>query len=352
MIYNIAILILNYNGIEKLGISTLTQCIEGALNVKGNCDVYVIDNGSRDGSVDFLKKFDINIISFNNNYGFTGAYNLAIKKIFLNKRYDYLILMNNDYIITNEECASQSLKYFENNKRIASAQCINLKEDKKTIADVSGFLDVFFNNIQRFKDYKIYEYPEKISYVTANVGAFFMLDVNKLIEIKRFPYIFDNSYYLDFEDLELDTAIWSNGYYCAVLPIEGGVHLENRTIQRSNPIRQYLISRNRVMCMRKLWKRKLLSFTFKFSLLKRSFYEIKYKRKERIKGIYDGLFKKYYYIIDNKYYPLLIIPKSQDMLSSCFFTKIWIAKLEKFKTMFITDYEIKKLSLPFLIPAT
>jgi GT2 family glycosyltransferase len=345
---SVAILILNHNGLEKLG-NYFIRSIENAKNVKYPVDVYLIDNASTDKSREIIERFDVDLISHKKNYGFVGGFNLAIKKIFQYKKYDFLVLMNNDYIITNDECINEMIKFFNKNKRVISLQCINLKENKKDISDVSGFIDIYFNPIIRFTGYKISEYPDKVYYVSLNIGAFFMLDVKKLVNIRRFPQVFEPSYYWDVEDLEAGFSFWNKGYYCAVLPIEGGIHLEERTLKRKSFMRQYLISRNRVFCHRKIWNKKPLNCSLKVSLLRNLFFELKFKRKERIRGIFDGLTKDFFYKFDGKYYPLLITPDFKDILSHLFTMKRWVKQLEMLRTSFITDNEIKGSQFPFLI---
>jgi GT2 family glycosyltransferase len=344
----VAILILNYNGFERLG-SYFLRCVESAKNVKYPVDVYLIDNASTDKSRDVVERFDVKLILHKKNYGFVGGFNLAIEKIFKEKKYDFLVLMNNDYIITNYECIDEMVKFFDKNKRVISVQCINLKENKKDISDVSGFMDIYFNGIQRYIGYKISEYPHKISYVSTIVGAFFMLDVKKLIEIGRFPHVFDPSHYWDFDAAEVNFSSWNKGYYSAILPIEGGIHLEEKTLQRLSFTRQYLINRNRIFCYRKIWNNEPLNISLKVSLLRRLFFELKFKRKERIRGIFDGLTKDFFYKYDGKYYPLLITPDFKDILSHLFTMRKWVKQLEMLRTSFITDNEIKGSQFPFLI---
>jgi Predicted glycosyltransferases len=344
----LAILILNYNGYKKLG-SYFFRCIESAKNIKYPADIYLIDNASTDKSIDIIERFDVNLISHDKNYGFVGGFNLAIKKIFQYKMYEFLVLMNNDYIITNNECVSDMINFFDKNKKVISLQCINSKENKKDISDVSGFIDIYFNPIIRFAGYKIFEYPDKLSYVSFNVGAFFALDVKKLVSIGRFPQVFEPYYYWDAEDLEVGFSFWSNGYYCAVLPIEGGIHLEEGTLKRKSFSRQYLISRNRVFCHRKIWKKKPLNSSLKVSLLRNLFFELKFKRKERIRGIFDGLTKDFFYKFNGEYYPLLITPDFKDILNHLLVMRRWMKQIEILSTSFITDNEIKESNLPFLI---
>ena len=74
-----AIAILNWNGL-----SLLTKFLPSVVNNTPNdIDIYVVDNGSSDDSVEFVKNNynNIKIIPLEKNHGFAEGYNLAIKKI-------------------------------------------------------------------------------------------------------------------------------------------------------------------------------------------------------------------------------------------------------------------------------
>jgi hypothetical protein len=86
----IAVMILNYNGIQFL-----ESCIDSLLNqTYKNFDIIMIDNNSSDGSVKLVsKKFpQVKIIKNNTNLGFSRAYNNAIFMVDA----DWIVMLNND----------------------------------------------------------------------------------------------------------------------------------------------------------------------------------------------------------------------------------------------------------------
>lgn len=87
----ITIIIVNWNGKHLL-----EKCLASiAKNTKyTNYKLVVIDNGSSDGSVEFLEKSypDVKLIKNNANLGFSRANNLAIEAT----ESDYVFLLNND----------------------------------------------------------------------------------------------------------------------------------------------------------------------------------------------------------------------------------------------------------------
>ena len=90
-----AIVILNWNGLHfmKRFLPVLEACTP-----KENFFLVVADNGSTDGSVEWLKAEhpNVQLIEFDRNYGFTEGYNRAFREI----EADYYILLNSDVEVT------------------------------------------------------------------------------------------------------------------------------------------------------------------------------------------------------------------------------------------------------------
>ena len=93
-----AIVILNWNGkhfLEKF-LPGLADSISGGTE---QTEIIVADNGSTDGSLEFLSETfpSIHTITFDRNYGFTGGYNRALRQIDA----QYYILLNSDIEVTD-----------------------------------------------------------------------------------------------------------------------------------------------------------------------------------------------------------------------------------------------------------
>ena len=88
---DIAVVILNWNGLKML--QTYLPTLVERTSCCGSF-IVVADNGSTDGSVDWLKEAypEIRTLCFDRNYGFTGGYNRALREIDA----DYYILLNSD----------------------------------------------------------------------------------------------------------------------------------------------------------------------------------------------------------------------------------------------------------------
>lgn len=86
-----AVVILNWNGLPMLQAYLPTLV---ARTQDQGAFIVVADNGSTDGSVDWLQANwpDIRTLRFDKNYGFTGGYNRALREIDA----DYYVLLNSD----------------------------------------------------------------------------------------------------------------------------------------------------------------------------------------------------------------------------------------------------------------
>ena len=86
----IAVVILNFNGVEHL-----KKHLSQVLRNSHPYDVIVADNCSTDKSLDYIKTIDgVKMIQNNENTGFAGGYNDALKQI--EGQYDFYFLLNSD----------------------------------------------------------------------------------------------------------------------------------------------------------------------------------------------------------------------------------------------------------------
>ena len=93
---HIKILILNWNGKDLL-----KSCIDSVIAIDyPNFSVMVIDNGSSDGSLDMITDnySDVEILSLDNNYGFSGGYNQYLKQL-KDESSEFIMLLNNDTVV-------------------------------------------------------------------------------------------------------------------------------------------------------------------------------------------------------------------------------------------------------------
>ncbi|MDO5418117.1 MAG: glycosyltransferase, partial [Lachnospiraceae bacterium] len=107
----VTIIIPNFNGL------TYMEPCFAALEAQTcrDFEILVVDNGSEDGSVEWLKEHEIPSIFLPENLGFSGAVNIGIRK----SRTPYVILLNNDTKV-DKDYVGEMLHAIERSPKIFS----------------------------------------------------------------------------------------------------------------------------------------------------------------------------------------------------------------------------------------
>lgn len=109
-----SVVILNWNGE-----STLRQFLPSVLKHTQLPDVEIVvaDNGSTDGSLEYLRTQPVRVIALDQNYGFAGGYNHAIDQLDAT----YTVLLNSDVEVT-AHWLDTMLAYMEAHPETSAAQ--------------------------------------------------------------------------------------------------------------------------------------------------------------------------------------------------------------------------------------
>src|SRR5437660_2259686 len=88
----IAVVVLNWNGRDRM-----QACLDSLLAQTLSCTIFVIENGSTDGSLEYLRKNypQVRLIVNQVNLGFAGGVNCGIREAQRNG-FNYVALFNND----------------------------------------------------------------------------------------------------------------------------------------------------------------------------------------------------------------------------------------------------------------
>ena len=119
---NVSIIILTWNGL-----SYTRQCLTSLKDtLTPEVTVYVVDNGSTDGTLEYLDTIDwIRVIRNGENLGFVRGNNVAIEQI----KDDDIILMNNDIIVNQKDWIRQmqDCAYEDEKNGVVGCRLINEK---------------------------------------------------------------------------------------------------------------------------------------------------------------------------------------------------------------------------------
>jgi len=207
----VSVLVLNYNGLRWL-----PQCLSSiAATDYPNLEVYLVDNGSTDGSISYVQTSfsSVKIISNEQNLGFAEGYNRAIRKV----SSEYIVLLNNDTKILNPKWIRRLVDEASVDPKIAAVACKMVSlEDHSRLDSVGGMGIPFwrgFVDIGR-------EEPDHGQYDQEDFEPFAFCGGAALIKRKIFMQLggFDGMFFIYTEDADLSWRLRLSGYRVAFAP--------------------------------------------------------------------------------------------------------------------------------------
>jgi GT2 family glycosyltransferase len=243
----IAVVILNWNG-QKL----LAQFLPSVVQYSQQADIYVIDNGSTDDSISFLKKHypQINLIELDQNYGFAGGYNKGLKQI----NADVYVLLNSDVEVT-KDWLTPIIDEFKANSDTAIIQPkIKAYKDKQLFeyaGAAGGFIDFFgypycdgriLNKIEADRG----QYDTKKDIFWAS-GACLFIRKPVFDQLQGF----DESFFAHQEEIDLCWRAQHSGHKVVYIPDSTVYHLGGASLNAQSPFKTYLNFRNNLTMLLK-----------------------------------------------------------------------------------------------------
>lgn len=201
-----SIIIVTFNGLKYID-----ECVESIFNSNiSNFEVIVVDNGSSDNTVSFLKqkykKFkNFKIVELNKNYGPAKARNIGAQR----SSAKYLGFLDNDTTV-DKNWAIYAKKAFEKDLKLAIIQCkLLLANDITKIDYIGEYLGSNGFLVQKVSSGSLYDPVYDIEqYILSakSAGMFIRNDVFKKIKG------FDESYFIYVEETDLGFRSWIAGY--------------------------------------------------------------------------------------------------------------------------------------------
>lgn len=243
-----AVVIANWNGKKYL-----EDCFEalGSQSIR-DFRVIFVDNGSNDGSVDFVERnytkgtFSgrLEIIKFKKNTGFARGYNAGIEKALGDDKVKYVVVLNNDTKLDGQYL-EELVKCSERHKDAGSVQpkVLNFFEPEKV--DCAGIYitrDGTAHNRGYGKNTENYE-EEKEIFGANGTASLFTRQALKKTQFEEGEY-FDNDYFAFYEDVDLAWRIRNFGlksYYC---PRATVFHVHSGTAGKASLMKAYHLHRN------------------------------------------------------------------------------------------------------------
>lgn len=204
------VIIVNWNGKHFLG-----ECLSSLEKQSyPNYDVTMVDNGSTDGSVDFTHHHfpQVQILSLNENAGFSKANNIAIIKA-LNDGVRYIALLNNDTKV-DEKWLEHLVRIMESEQDIGICASKMLRMETPHIIDSTGHLFKWGRIFDRgHGEVDARQYDDQLDIVGACAGAC-LYRKEMLEEIG----LLDESYGSYYEDAEFSWRAYNRGWRAKFVP--------------------------------------------------------------------------------------------------------------------------------------
>ena len=258
----LAVIILNWNG-ENL----LKQFLPTAVKytVSAETDLFVADNGSSDGSVEWIEENypQVKIIKFDQNYGFAEGYNRAI----LQTHYPFTVLLNSDVEVT-PSWWKPLLAFLEKNPDVGAVQpkikSFQHRDHFEYAGAAGGMLDKYgypycrgrlFDRIE--EDNGQYDGPP-VDVCWAS-GAALAVNTSLYLELGGL----DPRFFAHMEEIDLCCRMLVAGYRVCALSDTEVYHVGGASLHQGNPQKTYLNFRNNLLLLfknlpEKTRKRKLI----------------------------------------------------------------------------------------------
>jgi hypothetical protein len=198
-------MVLNYNGLKWI-----PTCLASVAKTEyENFSVYLVDNGSTDGSVDYVKSSfpRVKIIQHPTNLGFAEGYNRAVEEI----EADCLVLLNNDTEVLNPGWVKELVNVAGTDPEIAAVACKIVSMENHSCLDSVGGMGIPF--WRGFVDVGHGE-PDRGQYDVAGFEPFAFCGGAALVRLGAFRRLggFDGSLFMYVEDADLSWRMRLSGY--------------------------------------------------------------------------------------------------------------------------------------------
>jgi GT2 family glycosyltransferase len=239
---SVCIIIVHYKGLD-----ILKKCLESVFSTNyRNFQVTLVDNGSNDGSNEFVARFydrKIRLIRSDVNLGFVAGNNLALRQVSA----DYIVLLNDD-VIVDPGWLVELVYEAEEDRSIGACQPkLRSLQDPKYFeynGACGGMLDIYGVPLTRGRIFDLAEkdsgqYDKTAEIFWASGAALFLRD-----SVIREVGLLDEMFYAHMEEIDLCWRMRLAGYRVLSVPKSTVYHLGGGTML---PEKFYLKQRNNLI---------------------------------------------------------------------------------------------------------
>ena len=230
----LSIVIINWNG-KEMTENCINSIIENCCDeIKNNVyEIIAIDNGSTDGSAEYLNKFSdsIKLIKNYSNTGYAPACNIGMRAA----SGKYVLLLGNDTIIL-DEALQKCVKFLDEHDECGAVGCRLLNPDgsaqnncKKFPKLRNGFY-TYLSLDSLNKDYDMASFKYDRTAEIEQISTTFLMVRKDLLE--QIGY-FDKRYKILYNDVDLCRKIWNAGKKIYFLHTAEAIHYGSQSTKKA-----------------------------------------------------------------------------------------------------------------------
>jgi len=245
----ISVVIVNWNGKHLLGEcldSLMTQCFT-------KVEIILVDNGSQDGSVEFVRERyqSVRIVNLPDNLGFAGGNNAGIR-IASGK---YIALLNNDTKADTEWLVNMLTEAETGPPTIGMWACKILSYDNPSLIDNVGLL-LYPDGLGRGKgrletDRGQFDQKKEAFFPSGCAGLYRREMLNEV-------GLFDEEFFAYSDDVDLGLRARLAGWGCVYVPLAKVYHKYSSSSSAYSPLKAFLVERNRIWVLLKYFPMELI----------------------------------------------------------------------------------------------
>lgn len=244
----LAVVILNWNGLEMM-----RRFLPGVWeHSHDEATVYVADNGSTDGSLEWLRREmpEVRLIELDRNYGFAEGYNKALAQI----EAEYYLLLNSD-VEVRAGWLTPMLSYMNAHPDVAACQpkllSQLLPQNFEYAGAAGGFVDRLGYPFCRGRLFATVETDngqyDQIYPVFWATGAALMVRS----DVFRAVGGLDGRFFAHMEEIDFCWRLRSRGYRIVCIPSSTAYHVGGGTLPKESPRKVFLNFRNNLLMLYK-----------------------------------------------------------------------------------------------------
>ncbi len=244
---SVAIVILNYNTRGQL-----QEFLPGVLATDyDNFHIVVADNGSNDGSADWVAAQypEVHLIRFEQNHGYAGGYNEALRQISA----DYYVLLNSDVEVP-ADWLRPLLQCAERHTDLAAVQPFILDQKQNDRYEYAGAAGGWIDRFgYPFCRGRLFDTVEEAAVAFPEAQVFWASGAALFIRAADFHAVggFDARFFAHMEEIDLCWRLQLAGKTVYSCPESRVYHVGGGTLKKQSPFKTFLNFRNGLLLLEK-----------------------------------------------------------------------------------------------------